>query len=116
MPPYEVGRYAIWPGFMGTSKMMQPLGLISACRPDVAAKDALDLGRIKDAQGRPLWRDDKPDAEGRYHSTLIYNNALENCAAIAAATAAAIPAVPTSTNSPLTAAPAALSALSRCRQ
>jgi len=90
VPPYEVGRYAIWPGFMGTSKMMQPLGLISACRPDVAAKDALDLGRIKDAQGRPLWRDDKQTEDGRFRSTLVYNNALENCAAIAAATAEAI--------------------------
>lgn len=90
MPPYEVGRYAIWPGFVGTAKMMQPLGLINACRPDVAAKDALDLGRIKDAQGRPLWRDDKATEDGIYRSTLIYNNALENCAAIAAATAEAI--------------------------
>ncbi len=90
MPPMEVGRYAIWPGFMGTSKMMQPLGLISACRPDVAARDALDLGRIKDSQGRPLWRDDRKTEDGRYRSTLIYNNALENCAAIAAATAEAI--------------------------
>jgi ADP-ribosylglycohydrolase len=90
MPPYEVGRYAIWPGFMGTAKMMQPLGLISACRPDVAAKDALDLGRIKDSQGRPLWRDDKQTEDGRFRSTLVYNNALENCAAIAAATAEAI--------------------------
>ena len=52
--PSEVGRYAVWPGFMGTSKMMQPLGLINACRPDEAAKDALDLGRIKDVQGRAL--------------------------------------------------------------
>jgi hypothetical protein len=90
MPPYEVGRYAIWPGFMGSSKMMQPLGLISACRPDVAARDALDLGRIKDAQGRPLWRDDRAGEDGRYRCTLVYNNALENCAAIAAATAEAI--------------------------
>jgi ADP-ribosylglycohydrolase len=90
IPPYEVGRYALWPGFMGTSKMMQPLGLISACRPDVAAKDALDLGRIKDAQGRPLWRNDKQGEDGRYRSTLVYNSALENCAAIAAATAEAM--------------------------
>jgi hypothetical protein len=56
----------------------------------VAAKDALDLGRIKDSQGRPLWRDDKPTEDGRFRSTLIYNNALENSAAIAAATAEAI--------------------------
>jgi hypothetical protein len=90
MPPAEVGRYAIWPGFICTAKMMQPLGLISACRADVAAKDALDLGRIKDSQGRPLWRDDKSTEDGRFRSTLIYNNALENSAAIAAATAEAI--------------------------
>jgi ADP-ribosylglycohydrolase len=90
MHPTEVGRYAVWPGFMGTSKMMQPLGLISACRPDVAAKDALDLGRIKDVQGRPLWRDDKFGEDGRVRSTMIYNNALENAAAIAAATAEAL--------------------------
>jgi ADP-ribosylglycohydrolase len=90
MPPTETGRYALWPGFMGTAKMMQPLGLISPCRPDVAAKDALDLGRIKDSSGRPLWRDDKFGEDGRVRSTLIYNYALENAAAIAAATAEAI--------------------------
>lgn len=90
VPPMEVGRHAIWPGFMGTAKMMQPLGLVSACRPDVAAKDALDLGRIKDSQGRPLWRDDRPTEDGRFKSALVYNNALENSAAIAAATAEAI--------------------------
>ena len=90
IPPAEVGRYAQWPGFMGTAKMMQPLGLISACRPDVAAKDALDLGRIKDSAGRPLWRDDKFGEDGRVRSTLVYNTALENSAAIAAATAEAL--------------------------
>ncbi len=90
MSPMETGRYALWPGFMGTSKMMQPLGLVSACRPDVAAKDALDLGRIKDSQGRPLWRDDKFGDDGMVRSTLIYNYALENAAAIAAATAEAV--------------------------
>jgi ADP-ribosylglycohydrolase len=90
IPPEEVGRYALWPGFMGTSKMMQPLGLINACRPDVAAKDALDIGRFKDSVARPLWRDDKVGEDGRYHSTLVYNNALENSAAIAAATAEAM--------------------------
>jgi len=90
MPPMEVGRYAIWPGFMGTVKMMQPLGLVNACRPDVAAKDALDLGRIKDSQGRPLWRDDRQTEDGKFRSTLVYNNALECSAAIAAATAEAV--------------------------
>jgi ADP-ribosylglycohydrolase len=72
LPPWEVGRYAAWPGFIGTSKMIMPVGIVNACRPDDAARDALQLGRIKDVQGRP----------GNY--------ALEVCAAIAAATAEAL--------------------------
>ena len=72
LPPAEVGRYAAWPGFIGTSKMIMPVGIVNACRPDDAARDALQLGRIKDVQGRP----------GNY--------ALEVCAAIAAATAEAL--------------------------
>ncbi len=72
LPPWEVGRYAAWPGFIGTSKMILPVGMVNACRPDNAARDALDLGRIKDCQGRPN------------------NYALEVCAAIAAATAEAL--------------------------
>lgn len=90
IPPEEVGRYALWPGFIGTAKMMQPLGLISACRPDIAARDALDIGRVKDASGRPLWRVDKIGEDGRYRSALVHNAALETCAAIAAATAEAM--------------------------
>src|SRR5574340_148725 len=72
MPPWEVGRYAAWPGFIGTSKMIQPVGLVNACRPEMAARDALDVARIKDAQGLPN------------------NYALEVAAAIAAATAEAL--------------------------
>lgn len=72
VPPWEVGRYAAWPAFMGTSKMIQPVGIVNACRPDVAARDALDLARIKDAQGRPD------------------NYAVEVAAGIAAATAEAL--------------------------
>ncbi len=72
LPPAEVGRYAAWPGFIGTSKMIMPVGIVNACRPDQAARDALELGRIKDVGGRP----------GNY--------ALEVCAAIAAATAEAL--------------------------
>ncbi|MHC4171544.1 MAG: ADP-ribosylglycohydrolase family protein [Planctomycetota bacterium] len=72
LPPWEVGRYAAWPSFIGTSKMIMPIGMVNACRPDQAAKDALALGRIKDVKGRP----------GNY--------ALEVCAAIAAATAEAL--------------------------
>jgi ADP-ribosylglycohydrolase len=52
IPPSEVGRYATYPGFHGTTKMIQPLGLINACNPAQAARDALDVGRIKDVSGR----------------------------------------------------------------
>ena len=72
LPPWEVGRYAAWPGFIGTSKMIIPVGMVNACRPDEAARDALELARIKDVQGR----------SGNY--------AIEVCAAIAAATAEAL--------------------------
>jgi ADP-ribosylglycohydrolase len=72
LPPWEVGRYAAWPGFIGTSKMIMPIGMVNACRPEEAARDALRLGQIKDVKGRP----------GNY--------ALEVCAAIAAATAEAL--------------------------
>ncbi|MFH1716227.1 MAG: ADP-ribosylglycohydrolase family protein [Planctomycetota bacterium] len=72
LPPWEVGRYAAWPAFIGTSKMIMPIGMVNACRPEDAARDALELGRIKDVKGRP----------GNY--------ALEVCAAIAAGTAEAL--------------------------
>lgn len=72
LPPWEVGRYAAWPAYIGTSKMIMPVGMVNACRPEAAARDALELGQIKDVKGRP----------GNY--------ALEVCAAIAAATAEAL--------------------------
>lgn len=52
IPPHEVGRYAAWPGFIGTSKMIEPIGLVNACDPYQAALDAHDVGRLKDVQGR----------------------------------------------------------------
>lgn len=72
MPPYEVGRYASWPGFIGTSKMIMPVGMVNACNPRQAALDAFDVGRIKDMRG------------------VKGNFALEVCAGIAAATAEAL--------------------------
>jgi hypothetical protein len=47
-----VGRYAAWPGFIGTSKMIEPVGLVNACNPPQAALDAHDVGRLKDVHGR----------------------------------------------------------------
>jgi ADP-ribosylglycohydrolase len=72
IPPYDAGRYTQWPGSIGTAKMAGVLGIVNACRPDNAARDALDVTRIKDAQGRPN------------------DFALETAAAIAAATAEAL--------------------------
>lgn len=51
--PHEAGRYATYPGFHGTAKMIQPIGLINAGNPDQAARDAHDVARIKDVHGRP---------------------------------------------------------------
>src|SRR5690606_28453151 len=39
MPPTETGRYADWPTFIGTSKMMLPVGMVNAGNPDQAARD-----------------------------------------------------------------------------
>ena len=72
VPPYDVGRYTPWPGTMGVSKMAEVFGIVNACRPDNAARDALAVSRIKDYQG------------------LTNDFALENSAAIAAATAEAL--------------------------
>lgn len=52
-PPQEVGRYASWPGFIGTAKMMLPVGVVNACNPEQAAQDAINLGRMKDIQSVP---------------------------------------------------------------
>ena len=70
--PWEVGRYATYPGMIGTSKMMIAIGVVNACNPQQAALDALDVGRIKEIRGP---RD---------------NYALEVAAGIAAATAEAM--------------------------
>jgi len=72
MPPWEVGRWAAWPGFIGTTKMILPVGMVNACNPAQAAQDAFDLGRIKDVRG----------VKGNY--------ALEVCAGIAGAGAEAL--------------------------
>lgn len=71
IPPKIVGRFAVWPGFIGTSKMMIPIGIINACNPKQAAQDAIEVGQIKDSFG-----------PGNY--------ALEVAAAVASAVAEAL--------------------------
>jgi len=72
IPPAEVGRYAVYPGFIGTGKMIAPLGLVNAANPRQAALDAHDVGRLKDTHGR------------------TGNHALEAAAGIAAGVAHAL--------------------------
>lgn len=72
VPPTESGKYATFPRMHGTSKMIQPIGLVNACNPDQAARDAYDVGRMKDVAGMPN------------------NYALEVAAALAAACAHAL--------------------------
>lgn len=72
VPPWEVGRSASWPGFIGTTKMILPVAMVNACNPAQAAQDAFDLGRLKDVRG----------VKGNY--------ALEVCAGVAAAGAEAL--------------------------
>jgi len=71
VPPWEVGRYALWPSAIGTSKMILPVGAVNACNPEQAARDAMELALIKDVRGVP----------GNY--------AVEVCAGMAAAAAEA---------------------------
>jgi ADP-ribosylglycohydrolase len=75
IPAHEVGRYAAWPGFIGTTKMIEPVGLVNACNPRQAALDAHDVGRLKDVHGRA-------GRPGNY--------ALEVAAGVAAGVAAAM--------------------------
>lgn len=48
--PWETGRHAHWPGFIGTAKAIVPVGMINACNPRQAALDAYDVARIKDTR------------------------------------------------------------------
>jgi ADP-ribosylglycohydrolase len=81
LPPWDAGRYAPLPGLIGGGRMMMPVGLVNACRPDEPARDALDIGRMMDVQGRPLTVS---------NGKIVYNCAIEVGAAIAAATAEAL--------------------------
>lgn len=53
IPPADIGRHAAWPGFIGTTKMIAPIGIVNAGNPAQAARDAHDVGRLKDVHGQP---------------------------------------------------------------
>jgi ADP-ribosylglycohydrolase len=81
LPPWEVGRYSQSPGSIDACRMIMPIGMVHACFPDEAVRDALDVARLKDVQGRPL---------GNINGKIVYNYAVESSTAIAAATAEAL--------------------------
>ena len=53
VPPWEVGKFAYFPGAWGVTAMMIPIGVVNAGNPLAAAGDALDVGRLKDQRGVP---------------------------------------------------------------
>ena len=53
VPPWEIGKFAYYPGAWGVTAMMIPIGVVNAGNPDQAAADALDVGRLKDQSGVP---------------------------------------------------------------
>ncbi|RIQ31164.1 hypothetical protein DY240_06285 [Jiangella rhizosphaerae] len=53
VPPWEIGKFAYFPGAWGVTAMMAPIGIVNAGNPGQAALDALDVGRLKDQSGVP---------------------------------------------------------------
>ena len=51
--PWDVGRYASWPGLYGTIKMIGAVGVVNACYPEQAAQDGMELAHLKDVRGVP---------------------------------------------------------------
>ena len=75
IPPEHVGRFASWPGFIGTTKMLgAAVGMMNAGNPEQAARDARLLALLKDI----------PSGDGNW--------AIDVCAAHAAAVAEALKA------------------------
>lgn len=51
MKGVEVGEFASWPGKIGTTKMIMPIGMINAGNPERAFEEACNCARIKDSPG-----------------------------------------------------------------
>lgn len=72
MKPVEIGEFASWPGKIGTTKMIMPIGMINAGQPEKAYEDAWNCARIKDSVGEE------------------WNHGVEVAAVVAAAVAEAL--------------------------
>ncbi len=46
VPPSEIGRYMPWHEVVSFARSCQPIGVINACDPEQAAKDAFDISRL----------------------------------------------------------------------
>jgi len=60
MPPQYAGMFSAWPGIVSFTRSCHPLGLINACDPQGAARDAWDVGMIY----QPTWSTGLPTAAG----------------------------------------------------
>lgn len=60
MPPQYAGMFSAWPGIVSFTRSCHPLGLINACNPEGAARDAWDVGMIY----QPTWSTGLPTAAG----------------------------------------------------
>lgn len=85
IPPEESGQFDAHVGRTGWSRACHPIGIINAGHPELAARNALDVGRIyQPPTGRGiLWKDD------RKRLAPAYQIGLDWAAAVAAAVAAA---------------------------
>lgn len=85
IPPEESGQYDAHIGRTGWSRACHPVGIINAGLPEMAARNALDVGRIyQPPSGRGiLWKDDCK------RLAPAYQIGLDWAAAVAAAVAAA---------------------------
>lgn len=46
MPPNYVGLLSHWPGIVSFTRACHPIGLVNACNPEAAARDAYEVGMI----------------------------------------------------------------------
>jgi len=85
IPPEESGQFDAHIGRTGWSRACHPIGIINAGHPELAARNALDVGRIyQPPTGRGiLWKDDLK------RLAPVYQIGLDWAAAVAAAVSAA---------------------------
>lgn len=46
VPPHYVGMFSAWPGIVSFTRACHPVGLVNACNPEQASRDAWEVGMI----------------------------------------------------------------------